>query len=89
VTINFVLLFYVLPLYIASKIREKKAYWEIPMAAQTFAVFTILLVIISTAVGPLFYYMFGFEKNRDKVGYIITPLVFLLSAIYPIYILFK
>jgi hypothetical protein len=30
---NFVLMFYVLPLYICSKIREKRAYWEIPMAA--------------------------------------------------------
>lgn len=30
---NFVLLFYVLPLYICSKIRERRAYWEIPMAA--------------------------------------------------------
>lgn len=33
VTTNFVLLFYVLPLYIASRIREQRAYWEIPMAA--------------------------------------------------------
>lgn len=33
VTVNFVLLFNVLPLYIASKIREKRSYWEIPMAA--------------------------------------------------------
>ena len=27
VTVNFVLLFYVLPLYISSKLREKRAYW--------------------------------------------------------------
>ena len=33
VTVNFVLLFDVLPLYTASKIRERRSYWEIPMAA--------------------------------------------------------
>lgn len=62
VTINFVLLFYVLPLYIASKIREKRSYWEIPMAAQTFALFTLLLVLVSTALGPTLYILFGFDK---------------------------
>ena len=83
------LLFYVLPLYIASKNREKRSYWEIPMAAQTFALFTLLLVFVSVALGPTLYIFFGFSSNQDSLGYAITPFIEMLLAIYPIYIIMR
>lgn len=90
VTVNFVLLFYVLPLYISSRLREKRAYWEIPMAAQTFALFELLLYIVSKVISPIFFAMFGFTNQYEfRVGMIITPLIFLIIAIYPIYHLLR
>ena len=90
VTVNFVLLFYVLPLYISSRLREKRAYWEIPMAAQTFALFELLLVLVSKTISPIFYAMFGFTNHYGfRVGMVVTPLIFLLIAIYPIYHLMR
>lgn len=88
VTVNFVLLFYVLPLYISSKLREKRAYWEIPMAAQTFALFELLLILVSEAISPLAFIIFGFKNQLNlSIGIVITALIFLLIAIYPIYYL--
>ncbi len=90
VTVNFVLLFYVLPLYISSKLREKRAYWEIPMAAQTFAMFELLLYVVSNIFSPIFFEMFGFSnKYGFRVGMVIVPLIFLIIAIYPIYHLLR
>lgn len=48
-----ILVYYVLPLYVTAKEREKHSYFEIPMAAQIFAmvnVIKILLAIIDTAL---------------------------------------
>ena len=88
VTADFVLLFYVLPLYISSKLREKRAYWEIPMAAQTFALFELLLILVSEVISPLAFIIFGFKNQLNlSIGIVITALIFLLIAIYPIYYL--
>jgi hypothetical protein len=88
ITVNFVLLFYVLPLYISSKLREKRAYWEIPMAAQTFALFELLLILVSEAISPLAFIIFGFNNQLNlSIGIVVTALIFLLIAIYPIYYL--
>ena len=88
VTVNFVLLFYGLPLYISSKLREKRAYWEIPMAAQTFALFELLLILVSEAISPLAFIIFGFKNQLNlSIGIVVTALIFLLIAIYPIYYL--
>ena len=60
------------------------------MAAQTFALFELLLILVSEAISPLAFIIFGFKNQLNlSIGIVVTALIFLLIAIYPIYYLWQ
>ena len=58
------------------------------MAAQTFALFELLLILVSEAISPIAYIIFGFKNQVNlTIGIVTVALLFLIIAIYPIYYL--
>jgi len=58
------------------------------MAAQTFALFELLLILVSEAISPMAFIIFGFnDETKLSIGIVITALIFLLIALYPMYYL--